>query len=237
MKKNFKSLLFMLLMGLSIIFIVACEEKNLSSEKVIAKITKAAKGIKSVNIELKYEIINKAANNTMEASSLSSVILEPFTMEVKAKLFGIEIINYIKDGVRYGYSPFSKKWEKSNIVIEDIKKEEASNLPFKEDFYEALKDNIDKVNVEKKEGHYILTLAESDFLSDIMSKHFNGLFTNVKITDFTFEYIVDEKTFLPITFNASVNTENELLVNIYSQYSKINEIKDIELPAEAKNAE
>lgn len=237
MKKNFKSLLLMILMSLSIVFIVACEEKNLSNEKVIAKVSKAAKDIKSVNIELKYEVTNKTTNSTMEASSESSVILEPFTMEVKAKLFGIEIFNYIKDGVRYGYSPFSKKWEKSNIVIEEIKKEEASNLPFEKEFYEALKDNVDKVNVEKKDGHYILTLTESEFLNDIMSKHFNGIFMNVKITDFNFEYVVDEKSFLPITFNASMNSTDELVVNIYSQYSKINEIKDIELPDEVKNAE
>ena len=243
MKKNLKNLLLIVLMGLSIIFMGACGEKKLSNEEVITNFVEASKGIKNMKVELKVTLVEDATkNDLMKMSSENLIIKEPFAMKMDRKVMGFTNISYIKDGIDYSLNPFTSKWEKKAIGTEEINELYNSYLPVDDEFYDALKANMDKINVEKKSGNYVLTLTDTEFLKDMITKKFSGFFwVGTKLSDFTFEYIVDGKTFLPVAFNLVIDTlagaDTKVIVNITSKYSEINEIKDIELSDEAKNAE
>lgn len=240
MKKNFKNLLLMVLMGLSIVFIGACGEKPLPKEEVVTKVIEADKGIKSLKIN--FEAAIPVMSVTVKTTAETLVIREPFAIEMERQAAGLLFNSYVKDGIDYGYNPLTKKWGKKEVNTEKINELYSSYLLFDDEFYNLLKDNMDKVNVEKKDGNYIITLAENEFLKDMIAKKYQSFIQKgSEVTNFTFEYTVDGKTFLPVALNLDIDTllggVEKHSVKITSSYSKINEVKDIELSDEVKNAE
>ena len=157
-------------------------------------------------------------------------------------MMGITSIIYIKDGNGYMLEPFTNKWEKEKEGTEEVDILYSLYLPIADEFYDALKANIDKVNIEKKGENYIITTTDVEFFEAAIKEQYNLMFFAIsKVNNFGFEYVVDGKTLLPVAFNFTVdfsNDENDnKVVSMTSKYSEINEIKDIELPDEAKNAQ
>ena len=242
MKKNLKNLLLIVLMGLSVVFMGACGDKKSSNKDVITNFVEASKGIKNLKMEREFVAVDEATKNeTMKVILENVIIKEPFAMKLDMEMMGIKSSMYVKDGMGYNKNELTNKWEKEKVSSEQIDTLLSSYLPFGDDFYDALKSNMDKVNIEKKDKNYVFIVTDTEFLKDIITKEYASLFWDgTKLNNFTFECVVDEKTFLPETFNFTINTlkdSDKSVLNVISKYSQINEIKDIELPDEVKNAE
>lgn len=244
MKKSLKKLLFILLTLLSIIFIVACGEKA-SKKEVVEKFVENSKNMKSTDITavMKMEQKNSTgpAGISMEVTGNMSIILEPnLAMKID---FTIPAVNnklsmYIKDGYSYVQNPSDNQWIKqSNKEFEEqFKKMYAqSNL-----IYDFLIKNLDKIDLKSKDGNYILTVKNfKDMLKDEL-KSLNlpeSQFDMFK--DMSLSYVIDKKTFLPITFTMSgaINIDNiKMDFAFEAKYSNINNVKEIIVPKEALEA-
>ena len=244
MKKSLKKLLFILLTLLSVIFIVACGEKA-SKKEVVEKFVENSKNMKSTDITavMKMEQKNSTgpAGISMEVTGNMSIILEPnLAMKID---FTIPAVNnklsmYIKDGYSYVQNPSDNQWIKqSNKEFEEqFKKMYAqSNL-----IYDFLIKNLDKIDLKSKDGNYILTVKNfKDMLKDEL-KSLNlpeSQFDMFK--DMSLSYVIDKKTFLPITFTMSgaINIDNiKMDFAFEAKYSNINNVKEIIVPKEALEA-
>ena len=244
MKKSLKKLLFILLTLLSVFFIVACGDK-LSKKEVIEKFVENSKNIKSTDIAMTMKMEQKNSTNpagvSMEMSGDLSIMLEPtltMKMNLTVPFANNKLSMYVKDDYSYVQNPNDNQWIKQ------------SNKGFGEQFaklyaqsnsmYDFLMKNLDKIDLKSKDGNYILTVKNfKDMLKDEL-KSLNlpeSQFDMFK--DMSLSYVIDKKTFLPITFTMSgaINIDNiKMDFAFEAKYSNINNVKEIVIPKEALEA-
>ena len=234
MKKAFKKSLFLLLTLLSIFIIVACGEK-LSKKEIVEKFAENSKNIKSTDLVMTMKIEEKKSTNStgvsMEATADISVILEPtlaIKMNLVAPVANNKLSMYVKDGYSYVQNPGDGRWIKqSNRDFEEqFKKVYAqSNL-----IYEFSVKNLDKIDLNEKDGNYILSIK--DFKKIFKNEAGKGL---DGFEDMVMSFTVDKKTFLPLNFTmtGAIN-EGALKIDFLfeAKYSNINNVKEIVIPKE-----
>ena len=70
--------------------------------------------------------------------------------------------------------------------------------------FNAMKENVDKIDIDEKDGNYIITISKnSDFLQEAMKKQLANTNTagsqigdNVKIENIAVKYVIDKNTYL-----------------------------------------
>ena len=111
-----------------------------------------------------------------------------------------------------------------------------------------MKDNLDKIDIDEKDGNYIITISKnSDFLQEAMKKQLANTNTagsqigdNVKIENIAVKYVVDKNTYLASSSVISFDFEMQgmkLSMEMDTKMTNINNVTDIVVPEEAKNAQ
>ena len=164
------------------------------------------------------------------------------TMETKGQ--NIKINSFIKDDVMYIQNPVDNTWIKQTLpkeVSEQFKHITNNNI----DNYELFKDNLDKIDIKEKDGNYLISIVkDTDFLKEAMKKQNSnmgilGQGENFEVDNITLEYVVDKETYFTKSSVASFETKlqgQDVKVSTNTEFSNINNIKEITIPEEALNA-
>ena len=248
MKISLKKLLFLLLTVFSVMFIGACGKSKINKEEVINKFVEVSKDMKSANMLMDIKMSQKGSKESINMSIDSAIILEPLEMKLEMTVPNqpTKIDLYIKDGYMYALDPLSNQWMKqkvTDLVNEQFKGYMTNSLYI----YDVMKDNIDKMDVDEKDGNYVISISKnSEFLKDAMKKQLSNMNTpgsqlgeQIEIDNIAIQYIVDKNTYLVknsiMSFDVAMNGE-KITINLDTKFSNINEVKEISIPEETKNA-
>ena len=249
MKISLKKLLFLVLTVFSVMFIGACGKSKINKEEVINKFVEVSKDMKSANMLMDIKMSQKGSKESINMSIDSAIILEPLEMKLEMTVPNqpTKIDLYIKDGYMYALDPLSNQWMKqkvTDLVNEQFKGYMTNSLYI----YDVMKDNIDKIDVDEKDGNYIISISKnSEFLKDAMKKQLSNMNTpgsqlgeQIEIDNIAIQYIVDKNTYLVknsiMSFDVAMNGE-KITINRDTKFSNINEVKEISIPEETKNSE
>ncbi|MCY7007135.1 hypothetical protein OCK72_00555 [Fusobacterium simiae] len=255
MKISLKKLLFIVLTVLSMIFIGACGKKSDTEKKeIIEKFIEVSKNIKSADMVMNMKMEQKGDKDSktaaIEMSMDASIIEEPLAIKLE---LGIPFQNtklemYIKDGYIYILNPANNQWAKQ-LINDEINKQFKGLLSNSYELYDVMKDNIDKIDIEEKDGNYIISISkDSEFLKEAILKQLSNMNTagnqigdNVNIDNITVTYIVDKNTYSMIssnnTFDMNLINNVKVAVTIDAKYSNLNNVKEIAIPEEALKAQ
>ena len=249
MKISLKKLLFLVLTVFSVMFVGACGKSKINKEEVINKFVEVSKDMKSANMLMDIKMSQKGSKESINMSIDSAIILEPLEMKLEMTVPNqpTKIDLYIKDGYMYVLDPLSNQWMKqkvTDLVNEQFKGYMTNSLYI----YDVMKDNIDKMDVDEKDGNYIISISKnSEFLKDAMKKQLSNMNTpgsqlgeQIEIDNIAIQYIVDKNTYLVknsiMSFDVAMNGE-KITINLDTKFSNINEVKEISIPEETKNSE
>ena len=249
MKISLKKLLFLVLTVFSLMFVGACGKSKINKEEVINKFVEVSKDMKSANMLMDIKMSQKGSKESINMSIDSAIILEPLEMKLEMAVPNqpTKIDLYIKDGYMYALDPLSNQWMKQKVtglVNEQFKGYMTNSLYI----YDIMQDNIDKMDVDEKDGNYIISISKnSEFLKDAMKKQLANMNTpgsqlgeQIEIDNIAIQYIVDKNPYLVknsiMSFDVGINGE-KLTMDMDTKFSNINEIKEVSIPEEAKNAE
>ena len=220
MKKSLKKLLFILLALLSVFLIVSCGDKP-SKKEVIEKFVENSKNMKSadVTVNMKMEQKNSAspAGIFMEATGDLSLILEPnlaMKMNLVLPFNNNKLTMYLKDDYSYVQNPADNQWIKQSNkgFSEQFKKAYAQSNAI----YDFLIKNIDKIDLKKKGGNYLLTIKD---FKDLLKKEFSTIDPTGSgldgFEDMVLTFTVDKKTFLPVNFTMTGTNQCRKYQNEY----------------------
>ena len=249
MKISLKKLLFLVLTVFSVMFVGACGKSKINKEEVINKFVEVSKDMKSANMLMDIKMSQKGSKESINMSIDSAIILEPLEMKLEMTVPNqpTKIDLYIKDGYMYVLDPLSNQWMKqkvTDLVNEQFKGYMTNSLYI----YDVMKDNIDKMDVDEKDGDYIISISKnSEFLKDAMKKQLSNMNTagsqldeQIEIDNIAIQYIVDKNTYLVknsiMSFDVAMNGE-KITINLDTKFSNINEVKERSIPEETKNSE
>lgn len=247
MKISLKKLLFLVLTVFSVMFVGACGKSKINKEEVINKFVEVSKDMKSANMLMEIKMSQKGSKESINMSIDSAIILEPLEMKLEMAVPNqpTKIDLYIKDGYMYALDPLSNQWMKQKVtglVNEQFKGYMTNSLYI----YDVIQDNIDKMDVDEKDGNYIISISKnSEFLKDAIKKQLSNMNTpgsqlgeQIEIDNIAIQYIVDKNTYLVknsiMSFDVAMNGE-KITINLDTKFSNINEVKEISIPEEAKN--
>lgn len=249
MKSSSKKLLFVLLTVFSVMLIGACGKSKINKEEVINKFVEVSKDMKSANMLMDIKMAQKGVKENINISIDSAIIIEPLQMKLEMAVPNqpTKIDLYIKDGYMYALDPISNQWvkQKSTELANEQFKGYMTNSLY---IYDVMKDNIDKMDVNEKDGNYIITISKnSDFLQEAMKKQLANTNTagsqigdNVKIENIAVKYVIDKNTYLASSSLISFDFEMQgmkISMEMDTKTSNINNVSDIDIPEEVKNAQ
>ena len=248
MKISLKKLLFLVLTVFSVMFVGACGKSKINKEEVINKFVEVSKDMKSANMLMDIKMSQKGSKESINMSIDSVIILEPLEMKLEMTVPNqpTKIDLYIKDGYMYALDPLSNQWIKQKLT--DLANEQFKGYMTNSLYiYDVMKDNIDKMDVDEKDGDYIISISKnSEFLKDAMKKQLSNMNTpgsqlgeQIEIDNIAIQYIVNKNTYLVknsiMSFDVAMNGE-KITINLDTKFSNINEVKEISIPEETKNA-
>lgn len=255
----FKKNIAILLLSIITIIATACSS-GISNEEILNNFYKNASSVKSSDIDLDMKVEMKEGNDNfnMTMKGKSSVITEPLAMalDMNTEILGdkTSIKIYLKDDYLYMASSENKNsWlkTKDSNLVETIKTQQNNIASTK--ILEVFKKSSEKTKVEKKDDKYTITYSGDgseykDIFIEQLALSMGGsslqqISENIKIKNAKIVYIVDAKTFNPIESNSEITmeiTENGKTGSVNTttnmKFSNINNVKEISLPEEAKNA-
>ena len=248
MKISLKKLLFLVLTVFSVMFVGACGKSKINKEEVINKFVEVSKDMKSANMLMDIKMSQKGSKESINMSIDSAIILEPLEMKLEMTIPNqpTKIDLYIKDGYMYALDPLSNQWIKQKLT--DLANEQFKGYMTNSLYiYDVMKDNIDKMDVDEKDRNYVISISKnSEFLKDAMKKQLSNMNTpasqlgeQIEIDNIAIQYIVDKNTYLVknsiMSFDVAMNGE-KITINLDTKFSNINEVKEISIPEETKNA-
>ena len=128
----------------------------------------------------------------------STIILEPLEMKIEMTIpnQSEKMQIYTKDGYMYLLDPFTNQWIKQKLT--DLMGEQLKGYITNSDYiYDVMKENIDKIDVDEKDGDYVISISKnSDFLKEAMKKQLSGMNTaasqlgeNIEIDNIAVQYM------------------------------------------------
>ena len=250
MKNSLKKLLFVVLTVFSVIFIGACGKSKIDKKEVIEKFIAASESMKSgdmlINVKMAQNLDGNKTN--MDMTIDASIIQEPLAMkmEMEVPAQNIKMNSFIKDNVMYIQNPADNQWYKQ--ALSDEMSSQFKGYMNSDDTYNAMRDNLDKIDIDEKDGNYIITISKnSDFLQEAMKKQLANTNTagsqigdNVKIENIAVKYVIDKNTYLASSSLISFDFEMQgmkISMEMDTKMTNINNVTDIEIPEEVKNAQ
>ena len=243
MKNSLKKLLFVILTVFSVIFIGACGKSKIDKKEVIEKFIAASESMKSGDMIMNLKMTQN--QNTMNMTTNVSLILEPLAMkmEMEVPAQNIKMNSFIKDNIMYIQNPADNQWYKQ--ALSDEMSSQFKGYMNSDDTYNAMRDNLDKIDIDEKDGNYIISISkDSEFLKDAMKKQLANaaggqIGNDVKIENIAVKYIVDKNTYLASSSTVSFDFEMQgmkISMEMDAKMSNINNVTDIVVPEEALNA-
>ena len=250
MKMSLKKLLFIILTIFSMIFIGACGKSKIDKKEVIEKFIAASESIKSgdmlINVKMVQNFNDKKTNVDMTIDA--SIIQEPLAMrlEIAVPSENFKINSYIKDNIVYIQNPIDNQWF-TQPLNEELANQFKGYLNSSDDIYNTMRDNIDKIDIDEKDGNYIISISkDSDFLKEAMKKQLantnptgSQVENDTKIENIAVKYVVDKNTYLTSSSVMSFDFEVQgvkMSMEMDIKISNENNVPDIVIPEEAKNA-
>ena len=257
MTKSLKEYLLIIATVILSVTLAACST-GASAEQIVNKSIESSKNIKSTDFTAtnSSEILVGEQTQTVENTVSGSLIMEPLTMkattDVKAQGQSQTLELYIKDGTAYAKSTGQNEWVKSSnnaitAQFENLKKIANSDQIL--EFYKKISKDFKKT---EENGNYVLTytgngdqfkelmvaIANASSGNEVTASAFAGVdFKNVSIK------LVVTKDYVPVNNEvtmelATKNTPTPTTMKIKQiiKYSNVNNVKEISLPDEVKNA-
>ena len=248
MKISLKKLLFVVLTVFSVIFIGACGKSKIDKKEVIEKFIAASESMKSGDILVNMKMTQNGNKNTMNMTTNASLILDPLVMklEMEVPLQNLKMTSFIKDNIMYIQNPADNQWYKQTLS-DEIANQFKSYMNNSNEFYNAMRNNLDKIDIDEKDGSYIISISkDSDFLEEAMKSQLANSNTtvgqignDVKIENIAVKYIVDKNTYLASSSTVSFDFEMQgmkISMEMDAEMSNINNVTAIDIPEEVLNA-
>lgn len=257
MTKSLKKYLLLIATVILSVTLAACG-MGTSAEQIVNKSVESSKNIKSTDFEAtnQSEILVGEQNQTIENTVSGSLIMDPLAMkattDVKAQGQSQTLELYIKDGTAYAKSTGQDGWVKSsnnNITAQFENLKKIANSDKILEFYKKIAKDFKKT---EENGNYVLTYTgNGDQFKDLMVAIANAssgsevtasAFNNVDFKNVSIKLEVT-KDFIPVNNEvtmelATKDTSNPTTMKIKQiiKYSNVNNVKEINLPDEVKNA-
>ena len=257
MTKSLKKYLLLITTVILSVTLAACG-MGTSAEQIVNKSVESSKNIKSTDFEAtnQSEILVGEQNQTIENTVSGSLIMDPLAMkattDVKAQGQSQTLELYIKDGTAYAKSTGQNEWVKSsnnNITAQFENLKKIANSDQILEFYKKIAKDFKKT---EENGNYVLTYTgNGDQFKDLMVAVANAssgsevtasAFNNVDFKNVSIKLVVT-KDFTPVNNEvtmelATKDTSNPTTMKIKQiiKYSNVNNVKEINLPDEVKNA-
>lgn len=257
MTKSLKKYLLLIATIILSVTLAACG-MGTSTEQIVNKSVESSKNIKSTDFEAtnQSEILVGEQNQTIENTVSGSLIMDPLAMkattDVKAQGQSQTLELYIKDGTAYAKSTGQDGWVRSsnnNITAQFENLKKIANSDQILEFYKKIAKDFKKT---EENGNYVLTYTgNGDQFKDLMVAIANtssgnevtsSAFDNVDFKNVSIKLVVT-KDFTPVNNEvtmelATKDTSNPTTMKIKQiiKYSNVNNVKDINLPDEVKNA-
>lgn len=250
MKISLKKLLFVVLTIFSVIFISACGKSNIDKKEVIEKFIAASESTKSGDMLVNMKMTQNQNGNKsdMEMTMNVSLILEPIAMKMEMEMpaQNLKMTSFIKDNTMYIQNPVDNQWFKQSLT-DEIASQFKGYMTNSAVIYDAMRNNIDKIDIDEKGGNYIISISkDSEFLKDAMKQQLASTNTagaqigdDVKIENIAVKYIVDKNTYLESSSTVSFDFEMQgmkMSMEMDAKMSNINNVTDIVIPEEVLNA-
>ena len=250
MKISLKKLLFVVLTIFSVIFIGACGKSNIDKKEVIEKFIAASESTKSGDMLVNMKMTQNQNGNKsdMEMTMNVSLILEPIAMKMEMEMpaQNLKMTSFIKDNTMYIQNPVDNQWFKQSLT-DEIASQFKGYMTNSAVIYDAMRNNIDKIDIDEKGGNYIISISkDSEFLKDAMKPQLASTNTagaqigdDVKIENIAVKYIVDKNTYLESSSTVSFDFEMQgmkMSMEMDAKMSNINNVTDIVIPEEVLNA-
>ena len=248
MKNSLKKLLFVVLTVFSVIFIGACGKSKIDKKEVIEKFIAASESMKSGDILVNMKMTQNGNKNTMNMTTNASLILDPLVMklEMEVPLQNLKMTSFIKDNIMYIQNPADNQWYKQTLS-DEIANQFKSYMNNSNEFYNAMRNNLDKIDIDEKDGSYIISISkDSDFLEEAMKSQLANsnatvgqIGNDVKIENIVVKYIVDKNTYLTSSSTVSFDFEMQgmkISMEMDAKMSNINNVTAIDIPEEVLNA-
>ena len=250
MKISLKKLLFVVLTIFSVIFIGACGKSNIDKKEVIEKFIAASESTKSGDMLVNMKMTQNQNGNKsdMEMTMNVSLILEPIAMKMEMEMpaQNLKMTSFIKDNTMYIQNPVDNQWFKQSLT-DEIASQFKGYMTNSAVIYDAMRNNIDKIDIDEKGGNYIISISkDSEFLKDAMKQQLASTNTagaqigdDVKMENIAVEYVVDQHTYLASSSTISVDFEMQgmkISMEMDAKMSNINNVTDIVIPEEVLNA-
>jgi len=248
MKNSLKKLLFIVLTVFSVIFIGACGKSKIDKKEVIEKFIAASESMKSGDMLVNMKMTQNGNKNNIEMTMDVSLILEPIAMKMEMAIpsQNLKMNSFIKDNTMYIQNPVDNQWVKQTLT-DEIASQFKGYMTNSNATYDVMRDNIDKIDIDEKDGNYIISISkDSEFLKDAMKKQLANTNTaagqignDVKIENIAVKYIVDKNTYLLSSSIVSFDFEMQgmkMSMEMDAKMSNINNVTDIVIPEEALNA-
>lgn len=250
MKNSLKKLLFVVLTVFSVIFIGACGKNKVDKKEVIEKFIAASENMKSGDMLINMKMVQNLNGNktNMDMTIDASIIQEPLAMrmEIAMPSQNVKMTSFIKDNIMYIQNPVDNQWF-TQPITDEIAKQFKGYMNNSNEVFNAMKENVDKIDIDEKDGNYIITISKnSDFLQEAMKKQLANTNTagsqigdNVKIENIAVKYVIDKNTYLAssslISFDFKMQG-TKISMEMDTKTSNINNVSDIVVPDEVKNA-
>ena len=250
MKISLKKLLFVVLTIFSVIFIGACGKSNIDKKEVIEKFIAASESTKSGDMLVNMKMTQNQNGNKsdMKMTMNVSLILEPIAMKMEMEMpaQNLKMTSFIKDNTMYIQNPVDNQWFKQSLT-DEIASQFKGYMTNSAVIYDAMRNNIDKIDIDEKGGNYIISISkDSEFLKDAMKQQLASTNTagaqigdDVKIENIAVKYIVDKNTYLESSSTVSFDFEMQgmkMSMEMDAKMSNINNVTDIVIPEEVLNA-
>ena len=251
MKISLKKLLFVVLAIFSVIFIGACGKNKVDKKEVIEKFIAASENMKSGDMLINMKMVQNLNGNktNMDMTIDASIIQEPLAMrmEIAMPSQNVKMTSFIKDNIMYIQNPVDNQWF-TQPITDEMAKQFKGYMNNSNEVFNAMKENVDKIDIDEKDGNYIITISKnSDFLQEAMKKQLantntagNQLGDDVKIENIAVKYVVDKNTYLTSSSLISFDFEmqgTKISMEMDTKTSNINNVSDIDIPEEVKNAQ
>ena len=251
MKNLLKKLLFVVLTVFSMIFIGACGKSKIDKKEVLEKFITTSESIKSADMFMDVKMVQNfnGNKNNIDMTIDASMILEPFAMkmEIAVPFQNVKMNSYIKDNIMYIQNPVDNQWFKQPLT-EELANQFKGYMDNSKEIHNAIRDNIDKIDIDEKDGNYIISISkDSDFLKEAMKKQLantnptgSQVENDVNIENIAIKYVVDKNTYLTPSTVISFDFEVQgvkMSMKMDIKISNENNVPDIVIPEEAKNAQ
>ena len=172
MKNSLKKLLFVVLTVFSVIFIGACGKSKIDKKEVIEKFIAASESMKSGDMLVNMKMTQNGNKNNIEMTMDVSLILEPIAMKMEMAIpsQNLKMNSFIKDNTMYIQNPVDNQWVKQSLT-DEIASQFKGYMTSSDATYDAMRNNIDKIDIDEKDGNYIISISkDSEFLKEAMKK-------------------------------------------------------------------